>query len=67
VYAPVIMSDTKPSNANVLTPPSLINNAATSSTVSLLSPSRSFDEHHMDTSPQFIQSKSMDASVAPTN
>lgn len=67
VYAPVVISDTKPINTNVLTPPSLINNATTSSTVSLLSPTRSFDEHHLDSSPQFMQSKSVDLSVPPTN
>ncbi|CAF0839062.1 unnamed protein product [Rotaria sp. Silwood1] len=67
VYAPVVLNETKPTMTNVLTPPSLINNTTTSSTVSLLSPSRSFDEHHMDLSPQFIQSKSIDLSVPPTN
>jgi hypothetical protein len=61
VYTPVVLNETKP----VLTPSSLINNN-TSSTVSLLSPSASFDEHHTDLSPQLIQSKSMELSVPPT-
>jgi len=67
VYAPVVLNEPKPPTTNVLTPPSLINNTNTSSTVSLLSPSASFDEHHMDLSPQLLQSKSMDLSVPPTN
>ncbi|UJR16302.1 hypothetical protein I4U23_003208 [Adineta vaga] len=67
VYTPVVINETKPSTTNVLTPSSLINNTNASSTVSLLSPSASFEEHHMDLSPQLIHSKSVDLSVPPTN
>jgi hypothetical protein len=70
VYSPVILNETKPSTTNVLTSSSLINNNNNnpSSTVSLLSPPTSFEEqHHIDLSPQLIQSKSMDVSIPPTN
>ncbi|CAF0737909.1 unnamed protein product [Adineta steineri] len=67
-YAPVVLNETKLLTNNVLTPSSLINNTNTSSTVSLLSPSTSFDEHHhVDLSPQLMQSKSVDLSVPLTN
>ena len=50
--------------SNVLTPSSLINNTNTnSSTVSILSPSTSFDDHHLDGSPQLLTSKSVESSV----
>ncbi|CAF1221352.1 unnamed protein product [Adineta ricciae] len=67
VYTPVVLNETKPSISNVLTPSSLINNTSASSTVSLLSPPTSFEEHHMDLSPQLMHSKSLDLSVPPTN
>jgi hypothetical protein len=66
IYTPVVHNETKPTTSNVLTP-SLLTNTNTSSTVSILSPSTSFEEHHLDLSPQLIQSKSMDLSIPPTN
>lgn len=59
-------NETKPITTNVLTP-SLLTNANPSSTVSILSPSTSFEEHHADVSPQFLQTKSLDLSIPPTN
>ena len=59
-------NESKSITTNVLTP-SLLTNANPSSTVSILSPPTSFEEHHADVSPQLMQSKSMDLSIPPTN
>ena len=68
IYPPVIHNDSKPITTNVLTP-SLLTNTNPSSTVSILSPSTSFEEHHHPdlSSPQLLQSKSLDLSIPPTN